>query len=93
MSEYVVVESESTDHPDIIDLYVNQILTHEKREHYPSVADGEEGSPIAQMLFGAVDGIISLEIYPDYLSIRRESSVSWEQLIDEIRDALRDFFL
>jgi len=45
------------------------------------------------MLFGAVDGIISLEIYPDYLSIRRESSVSWEQLIDEIRDALRDFFL
>lgn len=93
MSEYVVVESEATDHPNIMELYVNQTLTYDERETYLTFADGEVGSPIAQMLFSAVDGIESLEIYPDYLRITRDSSAAWEQLIDDVRDALRDFFL
>lgn len=93
MSEYVVVESEPTDNADVMELYINQTLTDVQVEHYASSAEGEEGSPIAQMLFIAVDGIQAMSIYPDYLLVRRQADIPWEQLIDDIRDALRDFFL
>jgi len=93
MSEYVMVESEPTDNADVMELYINQTLTSTEGEHYTSRTDGEEGSPIAQMLFTAVDGIRAMSIYPDHLLVTREADTPWEQLIDDIRDALRDFFL
>ena len=93
MSEYVTVEVEYGDDPNIAELYVNQTLTEAEEERYADREAGDMGSPIAQLLFGAVDGIESLIIAPDQLTIRRAPDQPWEAIIDETRDALRDFFL
>lgn len=93
MSEYVTVEAEATANPDIMALYVNQTLTHTHEEVYNSFAAGDEGSPIAQMLFNGINGIQALTITAEALIITRDPQVTWEEIIDDVRDALRDFFL
>lgn len=92
MSEYVTIQTEPTPDPDVMELYINQQLT-DSEEHYISRQQGEEGSTLAQVLFTAVDGIHALSIRPDCLVVRRDPGTPWEYLIDDIRDALRDFFL
>ncbi len=93
MSEYVTVEVEFDDDPTVAALYVNQRLTEAEEERYADPQAGDLGSPIAQLLFNAVDGIQALAIAPDHLTIRRAPEQPWEAIIDEVRDALRDWFL
>ncbi len=93
MSEYVTVEVEFGEDPHTADLLVNQILTQADEEIYASAGAGDEGSPLAQMLFAAVDGIKALTIAEDCLTITRDPSFPWETIIDEVRDALRDWYL
>lgn len=93
MSEYVTVEVEYGDDANIAELYVNQALTSEGEEHYQNPAAGDLGSPIAQMLYAAVEGIFSLSISEDCLTIKRDPDYPWEAIIDEVRDALRDWYL
>ncbi len=93
MSEYVTVETQPTGNPDILEIITNQTLTLENREVYENYEDGDEGSPIAQMLFNGIEGIAALTITQHSLLITRDAEVQWEGIIDEIRDALRDFFL
>jgi hypothetical protein len=93
MSEYVTVEVEFTDDADLAELFVNQLLAPDGPEHYASADEGEIGSPLAQMLFAAVDGIQQLSVAEESLTIRRDASVPWEAIIDEVRDALRDWYL
>lgn len=93
MSEYVTVETRPTDQPDTLEILTNQTLTTLEQETYHSFAEGDEGSPIAQMLFNGIDGIRALVITPNNLLITRDPAVSWEQIVDDVRDALRDFFL
>lgn len=93
MSEYVTVEVEYTQNPLVADLFINQSLTLQDEEAYQSSEEGEVGSPIAQMLFTAVDGIQALIITEDCLTITREETIPWESIIDEVRDALRDWYL
>ena len=92
MSEYVTVEAQPTADHDVLELVTNQTLTTEA-EIYTSFEEGDEGSPIAQMLFNGVRGIRALTITPNSLFITRDDDVSWEEIVDEVRDALRDFFL
>jgi hypothetical protein len=93
MSEYVTIEVEPTRNPNVRRVITNQILTEDDEEVYESPDEGEEGSPIAQMLFNGVEGIVALKISGDTLTITRDPDVSWEDILDEVRDALRDFFL
>ena len=94
MSEYFTLDVELTGDPDVRELITNQRLTEaDDEEVYSDAAAGEVGSPIAQTLFHAVDGIQSLTLVDDTLIVRRRADVVWEMLIDDIRDALRDFFL
>lgn len=93
MSEYVTVEVEYSDDANIAELYVNQVLTNQGEERYENPAAGDLGSPIAQMLYAAVDGIISLSISEECLTIQRDPDYPWEAIIDEVRDALRDWYL
>ena len=93
MSEYVTVEVEFGEDPDVAELFINQMLTAEGEECYANPQEGDLGSPIAQMLFAAVEGIERLTITEDCLTIRRDSAMPWEAIIDEVRDALRDWFL
>lgn len=93
MSEYVTVEVEYSADPNVAELYINQTLTDGEVERYPNPAEGDLGSPIAQLLFNAVDGIQALMIERDRLTIMRAPDHAWEAIIDETRDALRDWFL
>ena len=93
MSEYVTVDVDFGADANIAELYVNQVLTDEGEERYENPAAGDLGSPIAQMLYAAVDGISSLTISADCLTIERDPEFPWEAIIDEVRDALRDWYL
>lgn len=93
MSEYVTVEVEYSADPNVAELYINQALTDTEIERYRNPGEGDLGSPIAQLLFNAVDGIQALMIEPDRLTITRAPDHPWEAIIDETRDALRDWFL
>lgn len=93
MSEYVTVEVEFGDDPNVAELFINQRLTEEAEERYASPQAGDLGTPIAQMLFAAVEGIERLTITEDCLIIRRDPAFPWESIIDETRDALRDWYL
>jgi hypothetical protein len=93
MSEYVTVEAQPTEDADVLELVTNQTLTSEDEEIYDSFEAGDEGTPIAQMLFNGIRGILALTITPNSLLITRDPNVPWEDIVDEVRDALRDFFL
>ena len=93
MSEYVTVETQPTDNPDILEIITNQRIALEGDEVYDSFEAGDEGSPIAQMLFNGVRGLQALTISGGTLLVTRDPDVPWEEMVDEIRDALRDFFL
>ncbi|QPC82790.1 NifU N-terminal domain-containing protein [Phototrophicus methaneseepsis] len=92
MPEYVTFEMETTDDPDVRLLYINQTLTEEP-EIYPTAEEGALGSPIAQLLCIDIEGIAALTIQPDHLIITRQPDMDWTMLIDDVRDALRDFYL
>lgn len=92
MSEYFTLEVEQTDDPEVRELITNHTLATE-REVYPDAAAGEVGSPLAQTLFNAVDGIQALTLDGDTLIVTRQPHVPWEMLIDDLRGTLRDFFL
>lgn len=93
MSEYVTVEVEYSSDQNIAELYINQTLTESEVERYANPGEGDLGSPIAQLLFNAVDGIQTMMIEPDRLTITRAPDHAWEAIVDETRDALRDWFL
>jgi hypothetical protein len=93
MSEYFTLEAETTDNPDMMALWVNQTLTDSAPEIYADADEGEAGTPIAQILFLDLDGVAALIVHEDHLLVTRQSDVPWERLVDDIRDALRDFFL
>ena len=93
MSEYFSLEAENTDNPDVMVLWVNQTLTEQAPEIYDEADQGEAGTPIAQILFLDVSGITALTVQEDHLIVTRQADMPWEALIDDIRDALRDFFL
>ena len=93
MSEYVTVEVRPTPDPDTLEIVTNQTLTDDEREDYPDAAAGDEGSPLAQTLFAAVDGLAALTITAHSLFVRRAPDTTWEAIVDDVRDVLRDFFL
>mgnify|MGYP002622050545 CR=1 FL=1 len=93
MSEYFSLTAEYTDDPDVVEIITTERLTQSDEEIYRSPEEGQAGSTIAQTLFHAVDGIQALTIVDDTLIVQRAPGVVWEPLIDDIRDALRDFFL
>ena len=95
MSEYVTVEAEPTDDPNVMELVTNQTLTEGEDEIYNSEEEMEMGSVLSQCLFFAVVGMgmTKLTITNDTLIVTRNANASWEVLIDELRDALRDYYL
>ncbi|NWG15981.1 MAG: NifU N-terminal domain-containing protein [Chloroflexi bacterium] len=93
MSEYITIETRATGDPDVLEIVTNQQLTDAGVEVYSSFEEGDQGSPIAQMLFSGVEGITALTITGGTLTITRQPDAPWEALVDDVRDALRDFFL
>jgi hypothetical protein len=93
MTEYIDLHPEPTDNPDVMIVVTNLNLTHGgEAEVYQSPDEGEEGSPLAQALF-AVPGLAALTLDGGELTITRAPDVEWHDLIEDVSDALRDFFL
>lgn len=93
MSEYITFDTQTTDHPDRLMIITNQRLAPGGDEIYADFAAGDEGTPIAQMLFNGVSGLRALSLSGGTITITRDPDFSWEEIVDEVRDALRDFFL
>lgn len=93
MSEYVDIQVEATGRPGEMRLVTNlDLAAGAAKEVYNSPEEGDEGSPLAQSLF-AVPGLASLVIEGGDLIITRDDDVEWHDLIEDISDVLRDFFL
>jgi hypothetical protein len=92
MSEYISLDPEYNLDPDIVSLITNLDLAPDGAESYLNRADGEVGSPLAQFLF-QIEGLVALEIEANRLTVRRDPDVEWHALIDEIAEALKEFFL
>ena len=93
MSEYVEVDYELTADPDVVIITTNVTLAPDgEQEEYATPAEGDEGSPLAQALF-VIPGVQALTLDASEITLRRDPAVAWHDLIEDVRDALRDFFL
>lgn len=94
MPEYIRIEPEyDEDDPQLVSLRTNLTLTtNAQSEHYASAEEGDEGSPLAQTLF-QIEGIAALSITPDTLLVQKVPEAEWHMLIDEIRTAIKDYYL
>jgi len=92
MSEYISIDIEYSDDPDVVRLVTNLRLAQSGAESYPDHDAGDIGSPLAQTLF-SIDGLAALEIDEHSLAVRRSPDTEWFALIDEITEALKDFYL
>lgn len=92
MSEYIEIEHELGDDPDIMYIYTNVSLTEGGPEQYESAAAMEEGSPVAQAI-AYVEGIRTLHMAGNKLTITREPAMPWHIIVAEISAAIKDFFL
>jgi hypothetical protein len=92
MSEYIAVDVEQDDDPDVMRLITNLALAPDGPESYPDRESGESGSPLAQILF-EIEGLAALDIAGKTLIARRTPETEWPALIDDITSALKEFFL
>ena len=92
MSEYIEIETETSDDGKRLFVFTNLRLAEGAIEDYNSRESLEEGSPVAQAL-AMIDGISQLRIEDSDLIITRESEVEWYVIVEELSIALKDFFL
>ena len=92
MSEYITIDVEPTEAPDVVIIHTNQRLTTEGEENYESVDEGEVGSPLAQTLF-SIEGIRALMLNDGDMTIKFDSDLELFILVDEVNAVLKDFFL
>lgn len=93
MTEYIEVWPETTDDPDVMRLVTNLDLTGgEPAETCRSSEEAEQGSPLAQMLF-EVPGVNALTIDGAVVEVRRDPDTEWHDLVEDVTDVLKDFFL
>ncbi len=93
MTEYIKITTEPTDDPDQMWLYTNLALNPDgETEQYITPQAGDVGSPLAQSLFAA-PGLYALTIEEKDMLVTREPDVPWPDLVEDLSDILRDFFL
>lgn len=92
MSEYIEIEPENTDDPDVLLFHTNLVLAPEGAETYDSVQALEEGSPVAQAL-AYVEGIRHLRLGEREIRLTRDPDVPWHVIVADVSAALKDFFL
>lgn len=92
MSEYITLDFEPSDRPNVVLVKTNQQLAPDGTEVYPDIDSGDEGSPLAQMLF-SIDGVLALTLDTSAMTITYAPDCQLFTLIDEVRAVLTDFFL
>jgi hypothetical protein len=93
MSEYIEIEADPGEDGRSVTIRTNLPLTEPADvERYASLAEMEEGSPVAQALAG-VSGIATLRLSGDTLWLTCEPEADTHAVIADVSAALRDFFL
>ncbi|HFC11476.1 MAG TPA: hypothetical protein ENJ56_01435 [Anaerolineae bacterium] len=92
MSEYIKIEQDETDDPNVMILEVNVPLAVEGREVYVSAESMQSGSPLADAL-SIITGITHLIIDANSLTVTRDPDYEWYTITEDIHAALVDFFL
>lgn len=93
MTEYIDIRAEPSDDPELMILITNLDLTAGgPPETYQTPQEGEDGSPLAQAIF-AVPGVAWLRLEGKQAALRRAPDVEWHDLIEDVSDVLKDFFL
>lgn len=92
MSEYIKIEQDETDDPNIVSLEVNVPLAIEGREVYASAEAMQSGSPLADAI-SIIVGITHLIIDENTLTVTRDPDYEWYTITEDIHAALVDFFL
>ncbi|MCB8985733.1 MAG: NifU N-terminal domain-containing protein [Ardenticatenaceae bacterium] len=92
MSEYIEIETEFGDDGRSLFVTTNLSLTDGSVETYESLAEMEEGSPLAQAL-SMIEGIARLTINGRSLTLIREPDTPWHHLVADLSAVLKDFFL
>ena len=94
MSEYIEFETEMSDDGTQMIIYSNLMLTDtaDTVEEYTSLAEMEEGTPVAQSL-SVIEGIVHLRIEQERLVVTRDPVTDWYLIVEDISAALKDFFL
>ena len=92
MSEYIEIETELSDDGTEMYFYTNLQLSDQGVEEYQSMAEMEEGSPVAQAL-AVIEGINYLRLEDDEMAIKRDPTAPWHSIVADVSAALKDFFL
>ncbi|UCG22822.1 MAG: hypothetical protein JSW55_11630 [Chloroflexota bacterium] len=92
MSEYIEIESESTDDPSIMVIHTNLLLAAGIAEDYRSVEAMEKGSAVAQAL-ASIEGIVGMRIESHDLVLKLDLDTPWHIVEAETTAALKEFFL
>lgn len=92
MSEYIEIETETSDDGRSMYFRTNLQLAVEGVEAYDSVEAMAEGSPLAQML-SVVEGIVHVRIEGNEMIITRQPEAAWHAIVADVSAILKDFFL
>lgn len=93
MTEYIDIKAEPTDDPEVVLIVTNLDLTAGgPPETYATPEEGDAGSPVAQAIF-TIPGVDWLRLEGRQATIRRTPDVEWHDLIEDVSDVLKDFFL
>lgn len=93
MSEYIEIDTELSDDGQRMHVYTNLSLTAKgEQETYTSLAEMEEGSPLAQAL-AVIPGIAQLTLSGGDILLSKEEDADWYAIIADISAAIKDFFL
>ncbi len=92
MSEYIEIDSELSEDGQRMHVYTNLTLTKGEQETYTSLAEMEEGSPLAQAL-AVIPGIAQLTLNGRDILISKEEDADWYAIIADLSAAIKDFFL
>lgn len=92
MSEYIEIESEPTDLPNVVIVHTNLQLAVGDPEFYGSPLAMSEGSAVGQAL-AAIEGLVTLRIEAHDLVVEHDADMPWHIIEAEIAAALKDFFL
>ncbi len=93
MTEYIDIRAEPTDDPEVTLIVTNLDLTAGgPPETYRTPEEGDSGSPVAQAIF-TIPGVAWLHLDGREARVRRTPDVEWHDLVEDVSDVLKDFFL
>lgn len=82
------IEVEGTPNPNAAKFVVSTTLAGEGSRSY-FAADDAAGDALAERLF-RVDGVEALLIVDNFVTVTKEESLDWADLVEEVKEALRE---